>query len=160
MEVFETLRSEGLLTEAGSAGLLRLPEFLPTFSAEQQRQVERLIQVFRKNPFMPPTRGEAEALIGGELVNALLERGELVKMGDGTILFLREAYERAVALITSYLQEHGTITVAQARDLLGTTRKYVLPLLEHMDEERITRRVGDTRLLASQTAGARKPGSE
>ncbi|RAQ96251.1 selenocysteine-specific translation elongation factor [Thermogemmatispora tikiterensis] len=153
MEVFETLRSEGLLTEAGSAGLLRLPEFLPTLSAEQQRQVERLIQVFRENPFMPPTRGEAEALIGEELVNALLERGELVKMGDGTILFLREAYERAVALITSYLQEHGTITVAQARDLLGTTRKYVLPLLEHMDEQRITRRVGDLRVRLPQPAG-------
>ncbi|WP_376796243.1 selenocysteine-specific translation elongation factor [Thermogemmatispora sp.] len=159
-EVFETLRREGLLTEAGSAGLLRLPDFVPTFSAEQQKQVERLLQIFRENPFIPPTRGEAEALVGSELLNALIERGELVKVGDGSILFLREAYERAVALITSHLQEHGTITVAQARDLLGTTRKYVLPLLEHMDEERITRRVGDTRLLASQTAGARKPGSE
>nr|BBH94573.1 selenocysteine-specific translation factor [Thermogemmatispora argillosa] len=151
-EVFEALRSEGLLTEAGSAGLLRLPEFTPTFSAEQQRQAERLLQIFRETPFMPPTRGEAEELVGGELVSALIERGELVKLGDGSILLLREAYERAVALITSYLQEHGTITVAQARDLLGTTRKYVLPLLEHMDEERITRRVGDTRLLVSQTA--------
>ncbi|MBX5452062.1 selenocysteine-specific translation elongation factor [Thermogemmatispora sp.] len=152
-EVFEALRREGLLTEAGSAGLIRLPGFTPNLSAEQQRQAARLITIFRANPFTPPTRGEAEELVGGELVSALIERGELVKMGDGTILFLREAYERAVALITSYLQEHGTITVAQARDLLGTTRKYVLPLLEHMDAERITRRVGDTRMLVSQTAG-------
>ena len=38
------------------------------------------------------------------------------------------------------------MTAAEARDVLGTTRKYILPLLEHMDERRITRRVGDERV--------------
>ena len=37
--------------------------------------------------------------------------------------------------------------VSEARDVLGTIRKYILPLLEHMDERRITRRVGDERVL-------------
>jgi selenocysteine-specific elongation factor len=41
------------------------------------------------------------------------------------------------------------MTAAEARDVLGTTRKYILPLLEHMDERRITRRVGDERRLGT-----------
>jgi len=41
------------------------------------------------------------------------------------------------------------MTASQARDLLGTTRKYILPLLEHLDERRITRRIGDERVLAT-----------
>ena len=39
------------------------------------------------------------------------------------------------------------MTAAEARDVLGATRKYILPLLEHMDAQRITRRVGDMRVL-------------
>ena len=69
----------------------------------------------------------------------------------GLIRFLRETYEEALARLLAYLREHGKITAAEARDVLGTTRKYILPLLEHMDERRITRRVGDERVLAAQT---------
>jgi selenocysteine-specific elongation factor len=63
------------------------------------------------------------------------------------VLFLRETYDEAVSKIVAYLREHETLTAAEARDLLGTTRKYVLPLLEHLDERRITRRLGDQRVL-------------
>jgi selenocysteine-specific elongation factor len=44
---------------------------------------------------------------------------------------------------------HGKMTVAEARDILGATRKYILPLLEHMDALRITKRSGDERVLGS-----------
>jgi selenocysteine-specific elongation factor len=49
--------------------------------------------------------------------------------------------------IVAHLQANGTITLAQVRDLFGTSRKYAQVLLEHMDEERLTRRVGDERVL-------------
>jgi selenocysteine-specific elongation factor len=73
-----------------------------------------------------------------------------VKLGGSTdpVLFLRENYEEVVAKLVAYLREHGKMTAAEARDVLGTTRKYILPLLEHMDERRITRRIGDERILA------------
>lgn len=153
-EVFHTLQAEGRLVEAETASaLIRLPGFTPTFTAEQERAVQRLLQHFRDQPYAPPTRAEAEALAGPEIVGALIEQGRLVRVGEQT-LFLHEAYQQAVARIRAYLQEHGTITVAQARDLLGTTRKYVLPLLEHLDEQHITRRSGDERMLLHQPAGA------
>jgi len=45
----------------------------------------------------------------------------------------------------AYMHEHGKMTVAEARDVLETSRKYILPLLEHMDALRMTHRLGDER---------------
>ena len=90
-------------------------------------------------------------MVGNEALGALMEQGTLVKVGNGAdaVLFLRESYDEALSRLVAYLREHGKMTAAEARDVLGTTRKYILPLLEHMDERRITRRVGDERLAGS-----------
>jgi selenocysteine-specific elongation factor len=153
LEVFAALQAEGQLeTAAGEAagGFIRLPGFMPTFTVAQQQQVERLLRLFRENAYTPPMRAEAEAIVGTEVLVSLIEQGWLVKLGD-SVLFLRETYEEALVRLLAYLREHGKITAAEARDVLGTTRKYILPLLEHMDERRLTRRVGDERILGVQT---------
>ena len=97
---------------------------------------------------MPPGRSEVEEMVGAEVLAALIEQGQLVKLGDG-VLFLRETYDEALITIVHYVREHGKITAAEARDLLGATRKYILPLLEHMDALKITRRIGDERILGT-----------
>ncbi len=155
-EVFQALQDEGLLAEvAGTTGIaggfIRVPGFVPTFTTEQQQQVERLLRQFREHPYTPPGRSEAEAIVGVEVLAALIEQGRLVKLGNpaDAVLFLRESYEEALAKLVAYLREHGKMTAAEARDVLGTTRKYILPLLEHMDERRITRRIGDERILGA-----------
>jgi selenocysteine-specific elongation factor len=51
------------------------------------------------------------------------------------------------ARIVGHLREKGTITLARVRDMFGTSRKYAQALLEHLDQQRITRRVGDERVL-------------
>jgi selenocysteine-specific elongation factor len=161
-EVFAILQAEGRLetvkamTHAGApylqeaaqraGGLIRLPDFTPHFTSLQQQQVEQLLHLFREHPYTPPGRTEAEALADPEVVASLIEQGRLVKLGDG-VLFLRETYDEALTRLVAYLREHGKITVAQARDILGATRKSILPLLEQMDALRITRRVGDERFL-------------
>ena len=148
-EIFTTLQAEGIVAEATSTGgSIRLPDFVPSFSKAQQQQVKQLLRRFRDNPYTPPVRGEAEAVVGIEALNALIEQGQLVKLGDG-VLFLRETYEEAIAKLVQYLREHGTMTVAEARDVLGATRKYILPLLEHLDTLKITRRLGDERVLGT-----------
>jgi selenocysteine-specific elongation factor len=155
-EIFLALQEEGELAEANSAtgttgGYIRLPDFVPTFTAAQQQQVERLLQKFRESPYTPPGRADAEAIVGPEVLAALIEQGRLVKLGSSmdVVLFLRESYEEAVAKLVAYLRVHGEMTAAEARDILGTTRKYILPLLEHMDERHITRRTGDIRVLGT-----------
>jgi selenocysteine-specific elongation factor len=105
--------------------------------------------MFRANPYTPPGRTELEAEVGSEVLTALLEQGTLVRLGSAAepIFFLRATYDEAIDKLIAYLRAHETLTAAEARDLLGTTRKYVLPLLEHLDERRITRRLGDQRVL-------------
>ena len=153
-EVFAALHAEALLEsvtgEAGTTGgFIRLPGFVPTFTAAQQQLVERLLRKFDQSPYTPPVYAEAESIVGPEILGSLIEQGRLVKLSDG-VLFLRETYDEAVAKLVAYLKEHSKMTAAEARDVLGTSRKYVLPLLEHMDEQRITRRKGDERVLAMQ----------
>ena len=158
-EVFAALHAEGQLAPtinrgatgeaATTGGFIRLPGFVPTFTAAQQQLVERLMRQFKQSPYTPPVYAEAESIVGPEILGSLIEQGRLVKLGDG-VLFLRETHEEAVARLVAHLREHGKMTAAEARDVLGTTRKYVLPLLEHMDEQRITRRRGDERVLAKQ----------
>jgi selenocysteine-specific elongation factor len=47
----------------------------------------------------------------------------------------------------AHLRGHGKITVAEVRDMFNASRKYALALMEHLDERRVTRRVGDERVL-------------
>ncbi|MEX0785513.1 MAG: SelB C-terminal domain-containing protein, partial [Dehalococcoidia bacterium] len=65
---------------------------------------------------------------------------------DG-VVFAAEAYQEMVERVTEHLRSHGSITLAQVRDMFGTSRKYAQALLEHLDRERVTRRVGDERVL-------------
>ncbi len=59
----------------------------------------------------------------------------------------REAFEDIRAQVIRYIREHGSIDVAAVRDLLGTSRKYAVPILEYLDQIEVTRRVGDSRVL-------------
>jgi selenocysteine-specific elongation factor len=69
----------------------------------------------------------------------------LVKL-DETIYYSRATYDEMVARVLQTIDEQGDINVAAMRDIFGTTRKYAIPLLEHLDDQKITRRVGDVRV--------------
>ena len=81
-----------------------------------------------------------------ELLSYLQDRGDVIKVND-SVVFTTAAYEDMAGRIVQHLQTNGSVTVADARTIFGTSRKYVLPLLEYLDQQRITRRVGDERVL-------------
>ena len=81
-----------------------------------------------------------------EVVRALERRGDVVRLSDD-VAFTRDAYEKAVGLVKEMVAASGSVTVAQLRDRMGASRRPVLALLEHLDAERVTRRVGDARVL-------------
>jgi selenocysteine-specific elongation factor len=127
-------------------GLLHLPDHHPTLTPQQEAAVARILARLRAEPFTPPSRAEIEAELGADVVGALLDRGVLVRVTDA-ILLEAGAYSEARRRIVEYLREHERITVAEGRDLLGASRKYMLAIFEHLDERRITRRMGDDRVL-------------
>jgi selenocysteine-specific elongation factor len=65
----------------------------------------------------------------------------------------REAVAISRRLLTDYLRKHSTLESGNARTLLGTTRKYAIPILEYWDAQGLTRRVGNTRQLRETTEG-------
>jgi selenocysteine-specific elongation factor len=80
------------------------------------------------------------------LVDALVRRGRLVKVGED-LFYPPDRLEALMARLAAAMEEAGQMTLAEARDLLGTSRRYAQALLEHMDSEGLTLRVGDARRL-------------
>ena len=81
-----------------------------------------------------------------DLVQWMAARGEVVRLGD-QLLVDGGVYADAVRVVSAAIVRGGPLGTAALRDALGTTRKYAVPLLERMDEERVTRREGDVRVL-------------
>lgn len=103
----------------------------------------RVLDALGASPFSPPEPAACGA--APATVRALVREGHLVDL-DG-VVFTRDAVDGARARVVAHLREHGTCTVAEARDVLGSTRKYVLALLARFDAEGVTRRRGDDRVL-------------
>ena len=139
-QVLARLVSEGTVVE--EAALVRSPQHQATLSPDQEKQTAAYLKALESEPFSPPT----EKAVSPELLALLVEEEKVVKM-DGSVVFSAAAYRQMVEGITEYIKEHGKITVAEARTLLNSSRKYILPLLEYLDQQRITRRTGDERVL-------------
>jgi len=118
----------------------------PDLTPEQRHAVARVMARFRANPSTPPSYSDVERTLGHELLQFLLDQAQLIKASDA-VLFDSESFADMERRVVAYIREHQNITVAQARDLLGTSRKYALGLLGYLDQQRVTKRVGDFRVL-------------
>jgi selenocysteine-specific elongation factor len=128
------------------AAIVRLPSHAVRFTPEQQKRIDALLDQFRAKPYTPPSVKESLALLNEELLAALVAQRQLVQVSED-VLFLAETYDEIVERTRSHIQTHGSITVAEFRDLFNTSRKYALGVLEYLDTEGVTRRVGDERVL-------------
>ena len=143
-EVVAQAVREGLVADEGAT--LRLAEHEVTFTPQQKAAIESLLAAFEASPYSPPTVAQCRSEVGEEVLNALLDQGRLIRVSED-VLFTPEAYEEMVNQVRAFIQREGSITVAQARDLFGSSRRYLLALLEHLDAQGVTRRVGDERVL-------------
>ena len=134
------LAADGTLAEED--GLLRLPQHQVTLTPALTRQADSYVAALESDPFSPPTDRPVEA----ELLGHLVQEGKVVKVSE-EVVFSHTAYQQMVDRVVQHARQEGSITVAQARNLFNSSRKYMLPFLEHLDQQRITRRVGDERVL-------------
>ncbi len=81
-----------------------------------------------------------------KVLGMLVDGGSIVRLKDDVLLHA-DAVKEAVELITRAIGEKGPIEAAAFRDLVGTSRKYVIPLLEHLDELGVTQRIENKRIL-------------
>ena len=128
-------------------GLLRTADHELLFSPDQQQQIARFLDQMKRSDANTPSVKEAQHALGDALYYALIDLGRLRQL-NADVVYESGQYEEFAGKITSFLQANGEINAAQARDLLQTSRKYSIALLEHLDDIKVTRRVGDVRVLA------------
>jgi selenocysteine-specific elongation factor len=99
-------------------------------------------------PFDPSVRREIESEPHAQQVlRFLIESGEVIEIASDVVLS-RENFERMKNAVTDFISKHGPATVSELRQKLQTSRRIMLPLLEKLDRQGVTRRLGDKRLLA------------
>jgi len=124
-----------------------------TLSGEEQRAKQAIEAAFREAGLRVPAVREVLAKSGVEakraqkIVLLLLREGALAKVTED-LLFHREALGALAEILRGYKREKGErISVPAFKELTGVTRKYAIPLLEYLDRQRMTRRVGDERVI-------------
>lgn len=155
--LFEALlvrwQAQGAIALQGT--LVRLADFSIRLNERQQRLAERVTQVIREGRATPPPVPVIAQQVGAPpdavkaMIGVLLEMGVLVQVGED-LFFHQEVIEDLAELVRRTIREKGSLSVGEFRDLTGSSRKFVVPLLEYFDNIRLTRRVGDVRVLWEQ----------
>ncbi len=149
-ELMIHLKNKKQITENNS--LLSTPSFIPVLDEEHQKCLRQLRQEFDNKKFTPPTETEIikkfdfPPKVVSKVVEYMLFKGEMVKIND-SILFLDKHLVEARKKIGRFIIENEGITPSDARSVLDTTRKYVIPLLEYFDRTYFTTRKDDKRIL-------------
>jgi selenocysteine-specific elongation factor len=130
-------------------------DFKPKLSGNQRKLKDKLVTAYQEARFQPPEPGSFAGQAGGnaaslkDLLEVCVAEGQLVPIVDD--LYLHADTEAEMRrLIREKLAAGPGLTVAEIRDLLGTTRKFAVPLCEYLDRVGLTRREGDLRVLAEQ----------
>jgi selenocysteine-specific elongation factor len=119
----------------------------PTLPAHLQPVEKRIRETLTGQPFDPPSRKAIESdPRARQVVRFLIENGDVTELALDVVL-LRESFERMKSQVAEFISKNGPATVSELRQALGSSRRIMVPLLERLDRDGITRRVGDKRTL-------------
>jgi selenocysteine-specific elongation factor len=118
---------------------------------DQIKLINFILEEYDKARYLPP-KYEDLSLIEKDkkkfkmIFDYLLLIGEIIKNNEECILH-KNHYHQAKEKIINYIATNGSITAGECRDLLNTTRKYAVAILEHLDADKVTKRVEDRRVI-------------
>lgn len=125
--------------------LLRLADHAIRFDPAQTARIAQLQARIAESPYTPPSFADAAAFVGADVLRALIDTGEIVQV-QPDVIFSRPVYDEMVNAVFDLIDNQGGVSAAILRDRFGTSRKYAIALLEHLDALGKTRRDGDTRV--------------
>lgn len=148
-EIISVLESRNSISIHGS--FVSLYGFEIKYDKAQQDIKNRIMTKYKEARFMPPKYDE---LIANEkdrksfkmVYDSLLDSGVLFKISEDCIIY-KDCFDEARNLIVKQIRENGKISAAEARDVLNTSRKYAVAVLEYFDSIKLTKRVEDYRTL-------------
>ena len=146
-QLFELVAGEsvaaGELVERSGGGF-HPPAYAVALSSAQQEQAAAFVAAVRAGGASPPTESPPPP----DLLAYLAGEGLVEDTGSG-VVFEAGVYAGLAQRIREHIETHGSVSLAEVRDLFGTSRKYAQALLEHLDATHVTRRTGDVRVLRS-----------
>ncbi|MGC8643084.1 MAG: SelB C-terminal domain-containing protein [Isosphaeraceae bacterium] len=155
--VVERLRTQGKVV--ADARTVAIKGYEPRLSQGERRLKSELAEAIRKGGVSPPETSELAAGAGArsavvpELLALLRDEQKLVEISPS--LFIDFDVDTELRhKVTKHLEEKSTMTMADLRDLLGTTRKYAVPIGEYLDRIGLTKRDGDVRRLGQSIFSA------
>jgi selenocysteine-specific elongation factor len=155
---------DGLINErmiAKEENLLRLAQHKLQLGGQDKLLMERIKKILAEHEMAPPELKQIEkdmAVPRAKLAEVLrlLERERSVVKVATDLYFLSSCVDKVKNLLCKHLAEQGEISAATFRDLLGSSRKYTIALLEHFDREGVTLRVGDVRRLKAASVSEKR----
>ena len=136
----QRLFDDDILVEQGT--IVHSPSHQIQLNQAQQSKIDAFLHSLAQNPYNPPS----DLIPEPDLLNLLIERGQVVKVSS-SVVFTASIYSEMVEKTVAHIRTQGKVTLGEFRDLFNTSRKYAQAFLEHLDEKKITRRVGDERVL-------------
>lgn len=132
--------------------IIKKKEFNIVFNKKQQQISNKVLEIYMTGGWTPPSLKEVQQSFPdskpqevNEVILRLVDEGKLVKM-DEELFMSQKWVEKARRMLQSYFEEQNQITVSQFREMLGTSRKYAIPLAEYLDGLKVTKRVKDVRV--------------
>lgn len=121
------------------------------FEPETDNNQDEIANAFLQGGFAPESPDQIAVRFSKvknfkQVIESLVNSGKLVRVED-KILFHVDYYNKALELAKEHIAQNGQITLAEMRDLMGTSRKFAVAVLEYWDRRNITKKVGDARVL-------------
>lgn len=135
-------------TESG----LQIPARAPKLAGAQAAVAEKISVLYRRTGFSSPRHDELPQLLGmlesaiKPVFDFLVQTGQLVVISDKVVLH-RELLELSRQKLVEHITKNGPLDSGAFKDVLGTSRKYSIPILEYWDAKGLTKRVGNARVL-------------
>jgi selenocysteine-specific elongation factor len=132
--------------------IIRLRTFSTVLSHAEETLKAKILELIQKGVFQPPSKEELSQSLKldqkhlSDILKLMVKEGSLVRISDSMYL-TSPVYNTMIESLKNFFSKKPEMTVAEFRDILNTTRKYALPILEYLDSNKVTLRVGDIRKL-------------
>lgn len=158
LRIGEPKTAEAMISMLADDGKLKISEvsvaladFDVKYTPEHLKMREEIIGTYKSAGYeMPKTEDVTAAfkdgVSAGHIIEALCAEGILARISYQYCLD-REKYDDAACIVKSEIASKGEITLAEFRDAIGVSRKFAVEILEHFDKVKLTKKVGDSRVL-------------
>jgi selenocysteine-specific elongation factor len=152
----DTEALEGLIAHLCQNGFVRRGAVIarathrPSLPPTLDRSAKQILAALLEKPLDPPARARiAPDPTHQQAVRYLIDQGEIVDLGTD-VLLSGEAFAKAKEQVVRFITARGSASVSELREALQTSRRIAVPLLERLDREQVTKRLGDRRVLSHQ----------